>query len=337
MRKSVEIQLTVSNHVPKYRQIIDSINHSISTGVLVKGDKIPSLNELCKTHNLSQDTVLMAYNELKARGIITSSIGKGYFVANTQIEGNHNVFLLFDKLNAYKEILYESFKDSFKNKGSVQIFFHYNNQKVYRSLIQSSVGEYSEYVIMPMDDKESVNVLALLPKNKIFIMDVGRNLIKGAYPCVCQDFENDIYRIFKKHEHLVSKYHRLVLITKNTRLHYKEIAKGFRDYCKQRPINYIIAGSVNEIEICRGDAFVLVDDHDLVTIVKQAKEKKLLPGTDLGIISYNESPLKEIIAEGITTISTDFHQMAVSMTDMILNGKKQKIDNPFLFTMRNSF
>ncbi|NJK94931.1 MAG: GntR family transcriptional regulator [Bacteroidales bacterium] len=57
-----------------------------------KGDKIPSLNELCKKHGLSQDTVLMAYNELKSRGIITTSIGKGYFIANTQVNFDHKVF-----------------------------------------------------------------------------------------------------------------------------------------------------------------------------------------------------------------------------------------------------
>ena len=73
--KDVEIQFVNGSHVPKYRQIIDSVLVLVRAGNLVKGDKIPSLNELCKKHNLSQDTVLMAYYELKSRGIITSSIG----------------------------------------------------------------------------------------------------------------------------------------------------------------------------------------------------------------------------------------------------------------------
>jgi DNA-binding LacI/PurR family transcriptional regulator len=57
----------------------------------------------------------------------------------------------------------------------------------------------------------------------------------------------------------------------------------------------------------------------------------------LGIVSYNEAPLKGIVASGITTISTDFAQMGKSMAEMILNHQKLKIDNPFVMNLRNSF
>ncbi|NJO69112.1 MAG: winged helix-turn-helix transcriptional regulator [Bacteroidetes bacterium] len=122
MSKEIEINFINGSPLPKYRQIADSISESVREGILVKGDKIPSLNELCKKHGLSQDTVLMAYNELKSRGIITASIGKGYFIANTQVNFDHKVFLLFDKLTAYKETLYEALKETLKGKGNEQIF-----------------------------------------------------------------------------------------------------------------------------------------------------------------------------------------------------------------------
>ena len=337
MKKVVDLHFDTGSHVPKYRRIIDSIHQLVRDGVLIKGDRLPSLNDLCKKFNLSQDTVLMAYNELKTRGIITSSVGKGYYISNVTIDSNHKVFLLFDKLTTYKETLYESFKETLKGKGNEQIFFHYNNPKVFQNLIESAVGEYSEYVVMPLLDKSALSALDLLPKNKVFLLDMGRNLFRHKYPHVCQDFERDIYQILKNVYADIEKYKRIVLVIRHLKRHYKEIMVGVRDFCKQQPIGFDLVTDTSAFEVNQGDLFVVVDDRDLVFLVKQAQQKNLVLGIDVGILSYNETPLKEIIAGGITTVSTDFGQMGQSMANMVLSGKKEGIDNPFILTRRNSF
>jgi DNA-binding LacI/PurR family transcriptional regulator len=71
--------------------------------------------------------------------------------------------------------------------------------------------------------------------------------------------------------------------------------------------------------------------------VRYSIVNRLELGKDLGIVSNNETPLKGIVASGITTISTDFAQMGKTMAEMILNHQKQKLDNPFLMNNRNSF
>ena len=120
----IKIDFSSSNSQPKYQLIIDTISTLLQNGNLQKGDKLPSCNELCRAYNLSQDTVYMAYNELKKLGLIYSKVGKGYFVQNTNVGFEHKVFVLFDHLSAYKEELYEAFKLVMKGKGSEQIFFH---------------------------------------------------------------------------------------------------------------------------------------------------------------------------------------------------------------------
>ena len=45
-------------------------------------------------------------------------------------------------------------------------------------------------------------------------------------------------------------------------------------------------------------------------------------GYDLGILSYNETPMKEIIRDGITVISADFAQMGQSISRFIANPKQ---------------
>jgi DNA-binding transcriptional regulator YhcF (GntR family) len=337
MRKNIDIQFEDNLSVPKYRQIIDAIQQKIKAGELKKGDKIPSLNMFCQQYGLSQDTVLMAYNELKAKGIINSQVGKGYFIQNENTDFKHRVLLVFDRLTAYKEELYDSFKDALKNDGSEQIFFHHNNLKMFQTIIDGSIGDYSEYVIMPIDHPDAMTTIGKLPDNKVFILDQGRKQYKDMYPYVCQDFERDLYRVLKLNSKLVNNYQRMVLVIRNQKSHFKDIVTGFRDFCKQHPIPSEIVTDLKSFEIMPGDAFVVVDDRDLEFLVRYSIGHQLQLGADLGIISYNETPLKGIVASGITTISTDFAQMGKTMAEMILNHQKIKLDNPFLMNKRNSF
>ncbi|WP_332913348.1 substrate-binding domain-containing protein [Algoriphagus boritolerans] len=60
-------------------------------------------------------------------------------------------------------------------------------------------------------------------------------------------------------------------------------------------------------------------------------------GRDIGVISYNDTPLKEILADGITTISTDFHQMGKTIAEQILGTEDRiPIKNQFRMTLRKS-
>ncbi len=60
-------------------------------------------------------------------------------------------------------------------------------------------------------------------------------------------------------------------------------------------------------------------------------KNNLTIGKDIGIISYNKSPLKEVMANGITTISTNFEEMGKIVSNMILKNKRAKVDNQVEF------
>ena len=77
-------------------------------------------------------------------------------------------------------------------------------------------------------------------------------------------------------------------------------------------------------------------DDDLVTLIKRIKKQKLKLGKEIGILSYNETPLKEILLDGITVISTDFEKLGDTAAQLVLDGKKEHIINPFRFVIRNS-
>ena len=62
--------------VPKYKQIIFTVEKGIEEGKLIKGDRLPSVNKVCLEFSLSRDTVLLAYDELKKEGLFMQFPGK---------------------------------------------------------------------------------------------------------------------------------------------------------------------------------------------------------------------------------------------------------------------
>ena len=81
---------------------------------------------------------------------------------------------------------------------------------------------------------------------------------------------------------------------------------------------------------------IVADDTDLVTLLKLAANQGFKAGREFGVISYNDTPLKEILAGGITTLSTDFTQMGRTMAAMVRKPVKQVQDNPCQLVIRSS-
>ena len=85
-----------------------------------------------------------------------------------------------------------------------------------------------------------------------------------------------------------------------------------------------------------GEVYFVPSDRNLVRLVKMAAEKKLQLGKDVGIVSFNDTVLKEVVAGGITTISTDFQQMGQTLARMIQERSAEKIRNHSSLIQRNS-
>ena len=82
-----------------------------------------------------------------------------------------------------------------------------------------------------------------------------------------------------------------------------------------------------------------MDDNDLITLKERIKNMKLRVGVDVGIISYNETPLKKYILNGITTISTNFEQMdlqaaGVPSANVETMNRCPRCENELLFSHR---
>jgi len=65
---------------PRYQQLIQEWITLIQTGVIVEGERMPSVRKACEMHKVSPSTILMAYRALEDRGFIEARPQSGFYV-----------------------------------------------------------------------------------------------------------------------------------------------------------------------------------------------------------------------------------------------------------------
>ena len=334
------LKINTDKKTPKYVQIINAVTNSIKQGKLKKGDHIFSINELSDEYLLSRDTVQKAYSLLRKKGVITAVKGKGFYVNRTDITTPYRVLLIFNKISNYKKQIYNAFVQTMGNKGLVDLKIHHFSIRLLESLIADTITDYDYYVLMPhfYDDADEIyTILKQIPADQLIILDKDLPYTYSKYAGVYKDFKNDIYNALESGLDLIRKYNKIILVFPKIIPYPKEIITGFRSFCNGYNFCYDI---INEIDtatpVNKKELYIVIEEIDLVTLIKSCRTSGLKIGTDVGIISYNESPLKEILLDGITVISTDHQKMGETAAMMILENRKEKIKNPFVLIKRKS-
>ncbi|MFK7814566.1 MAG: GntR family transcriptional regulator [Maribacter sp.] len=347
MSQNITIQINESSRVPKYKQIVESIISDISKGKIPIGQKIPSINELSEYCNLSRDTVEKAYRELKNKKVIVSVKGKGFYTTKTDLISKINILFLVNKPSSYKLLIYNSFVNQIGVDGHVSLSIYHCDESLFVKEIQKNIGHFDYYVIMTHFKNEQLEHVSYtnatlkeinrIPKDKLIILDNDKPEITGDYGAIYQDFENDIYNALKEGIDKIKKYDRLILVyPRKTVFPYpRRILKGFLRFCAEQDFEYEVLDEIyDDMELQSKDVYITIEEMDLVSLVQQVNVKKLTLGKDIGIISYNDTPLKSLL--GITVISTDFKTMGETAAYMLLKNKKENVKNVFKYIERNS-
>lgn len=88
---------------PIYTQIIDGIKEQITTGVMMPGDKLPSVREMAGILTINPNTIQRAYRLLEFNGWIVTIPGKGCFVCDNEAQIGQEVerwYTAFDEATA---------------------------------------------------------------------------------------------------------------------------------------------------------------------------------------------------------------------------------------------
>lgn len=73
----MKLQIDKSKKLPLYQQIVEQIRAQITSGEIPEGYQFPSERQLAEALGVNRTTVLNAYKELKADGLMASHVGRG--------------------------------------------------------------------------------------------------------------------------------------------------------------------------------------------------------------------------------------------------------------------
>lgn len=333
------IQVDGYSVIPKYLQLTHSVLSAIELGKLKKNDTLPSINELSYELEISRDTAEKGYKHLKNLGILGSVPGKGYYVLNEDYHQKLKICLMFNKLSNHKKIIYDAFVDAIGQNVAIDFYIYNNDFSTFKELICTKNEQYSHYVIIPhffAEFEDEYELLNSIPKNKLILMDKLIPGICGEYGAAYENFEKDIYQALEKAMVPLQKYHTLKLVFPANSYYPTEIKKGFTRFCQKYGFIQNIVSDVSREPISEGEVFINLMEDDLVTLIERIKTLGLDIGTQVGLISYNETPWKKVILNGITTISTDFQKMGRIAANLILENSRKQVEVPFYLTLRAS-
>ncbi|WP_255578199.1 GntR family transcriptional regulator [Chitinophaga sp. sic0106] len=324
---------------PKYFQLANSIIKSIADGKLQQDDIMPSINEVSCVFDISRDTAEKAYKYLKGLGILGSVPGKGYFIKHTNLGKQYKILLLFNKLSEHKKIIYDSFADKLGEQASIDFYIYNSDFGLFRKLLSQNLDAYTHVVILPHFRERWDNVdevVNSIPKEKLILLDKKLKGVTGEYGAVVENFQEDIISVLEQAKDRLQKYQTLKIIFPDHSYYPEEIQQGFLQFCQNYAFQYEIVKDIDKETINRGDVYINLRESDLVTLIEKIISLDLVIGKDVGIISYNETPLKKLILNGLTTISTDFKYMGETAAQLILENTTAQIEVPFYLTMRQS-
>lgn len=331
MESKFHFAINPQSNLLKFQQLMDSVNEAISRNLLQVGDILPSVNQLCKESSLSRDTVFKAYAELKNRGVIESVPNRGYFVAKAVTK----VFLFLDTFKAYKEVLYGSFLDNLPDTIAIDLHFHHYNIDDFEKIIKESLGKYTKYIIMNFDHERVPEITRQIPANKLLVIDWNVHELEGA-SSISQDFSQSLYDSLESGIELIRKYQKFIYLYPSFTYHPKVSIKYFEKFCSDFKINHKILYDFKKFDLQKGELYLLVSDRTLAKFLDQCEQKNLVLGQDVGVISYNETPMKKYVKEGITVISTDFELMGKKIAEFVITKEKTNVVIPSKLTIRKS-
>ena len=323
----------------KYQQLANSIIKAIENGKLQADDVLPSINELSIEFDISRDTAEKGYKHLKKMGIIGSVPGKGYFIKTSNVERKIKIFLLFNKLSAHKKIIYDALVSTLGETASIDFYVYNNNFAFFKKLLRTCREDYDYYVIIPhfLDEEENAHqVINTLPKERLILLDKIIPGVTGTYSAIYENFERDIYNALEEALPQLSKYQTINIIFPKYTYYPAEILTGLNHFCQQYAFKSKIVHDIKKEQIKKGEVYINLMEDDLVILIEKILSDDLKIGIDVGVISYNETALKKIILNGITTISTDFQMMGEKTAQLILNNSIEHIETRFYLTLRNS-
>ena len=306
---------TFGQHSSKVTQLADTLSQAISMKEFREGDSLPSINQLSAQYGVSRDTVFKAFLDLRERGLIDSTPGKGYYVTS-QVT---NILLLLDEYTPFKEALYNSFIKHLPINYKVDLLFHQYNERLFNTIIRESIGKYKKYIVMNFDNEKFSTALNKINPSRLLLLDFGK-FEKDKYSYICQDFDDSFYLALFTLKERMQKYLQIVFLFSKGLKHPQSSKGYFTRFCEKEGFLHEIQEDIENLTVRKGTVYIAIKQQDVVKVVKQGRLAGLKCGKDFGLLAYNDIPSYEVIDEGITSLSIDWEMVGNEAANFVLNN-----------------
>ena len=339
-------KVDINSRTPIYKQLLAVVENNIDSGVLHVGDCLPSMNEMSDMLNISKETVKKVYSILRERGLIESIHGKCFFVTQRREDRKLRIFMLLDKLSQYRQIFYDAFLSDVGDHADITIYTYNQDINSFEEFVDHALDNFDYYVVTPhfsldpVTQARALKTLKRIPNRKLIMVDNWLRSLSGNYGAVYQDMANDVYEGLKPAIADMANYNKLHVVILPTSLYGSIIIGGIARLCEENNINVEFHYDINDSMMHDGDLYLILNGQlglGLAELARTAKNQDLVIGENIGLISYNDSYLSDIILGGLTTVSTDFVQMGHLTAEMILNHDLRKVKCDFKLIRRKTF
>jgi DNA-binding transcriptional regulator YhcF (GntR family) len=317
----------------KHDRLVHGVINAIDEKLLSTDDLLPSLNEMIRELKFSRDTVVKGYQELINRGLVGSTRGRGYYVTNGNTGQTLLVALMMYNMDTFEEQFYRNFRAELGPNVHLNVFFHHGNIEVFDTILTQIKGKYGMYVIAPIPHPRTRALLEAIPRNRFLMVD-RYEPIEGEFNHVTQEFDQSSYRIFMELAPVIRTFDEMIFYHSPESLDPKEIVGAFRKFLKDSKIKGRVLPEYKPGSIEKGKVYFTLDNYAVFAMLKECKAKKLKPGKDLGVLSHNDEPAKELI--GITTYSADFSLMGKKAGEFVMRREMVRDTMPMVLWRRNT-
>jgi DNA-binding transcriptional regulator YhcF (GntR family) len=325
MSMTMFTQISASSKTPKYQQLVNALLSDIESGVLKVGDRLPSINEASEECYLSRDTVERAYAELHRLGVITSIFRKGYFITGKNTRMRTKVFFMVGKMTEANQRVLNALTQVLGKHAIIDVFTHTYKDEHFREIINSHLGNYHYYVIMPQlieDESENHKTLKKISGERLILLDSPFKTFPGNHSDFYTDVQTQIGEVMNGALGVLKKYHTLSLVLPSEDYFDADWLKGLRNFAEKHSFDFQVLDSMEEEEIQEGQVYLTMDDCDMVQVIKQCRAHHWQLGQQVGLISFGETCYKEILEGGISTLSTNVTELATWIHEAIQENKR---------------
>lgn len=332
-------QAKQDSKTPKYQQLVNTLLIDIEKGNLQTGERLPSINEASEECYLSRDTVERAYSELHRLGVITSIFRKGYFISGKSAKTKTKILFLVGKITENNKAIFNAFVNFAGKEVAVDIFTYNYKSENFRDIINNHLGNYHYYVIMPHlieETQENVKCLKKITGERLIFLEQSMPSLQNINSSILCNSGNELFNVLQQNAKHFKKYKTLNLVLTEEEYFDSELMTGFRNFCEINHYDFQVLDSFQDEEVEEGHVYLTMDDADLVAAIKSVQNQELELGKQVGIISLNDSCYKEILAGGISIISSKPKEIGKLAAEMIHGGKRQSVNVSMEMILRKS-